>query len=76
MFTGSVSNGCQLLCELYQYHPTNTQETSPQNWVGALRIPSEITEESRDHTGEWARELFTKCGLAGSSTHDTTNKEV
>jgi len=44
--------------------------------VGALRKPSEITEESRDHTGEWARELFTKSRLAGSSIHDTTDKAV
>jgi len=32
-----------------------------------LRKPSETTEESRDNTGEWARELFTKSRLAGSS---------
>ena len=43
MITGSVSNGCQLLCQLYHYHPTNTHRTSPQNWVVALRKPSEIT---------------------------------
>ena len=48
MITGSVSNGCQLLCQLYQYHPTNTH---------FLRNLSEITGESRDNTGRVGKGL-------------------